>query len=174
MIITKERYQKAESKLHEVQEQAQQKIEEAEKDDRLKLELTGMRVTGVEVYESPDDIPIFEDEEEDRFEDVEFTPSEDNPIKCKHCGQKFSEHFKRVLQCHDTTKKLMMKKKYKRLEEAKYDKPCRDAQKVIEEADRDSILKLEIKLDGGLQVLDAFEIEDREDMVKAMKKNPEE
>lgn len=175
MIISKERYQKAESKLHEVSSTAEQKIQKAEPSDRLKLEMQGMTVVDVEVYTHPEEIPVFkEEEEDDRFSDVEFDPSEDNPIKCKHCGQKFSEHFKRVIQCHDTTKKLMMKKKYKRLEEAKYDKPCRDAAKVIEEADEESILKLEIKLDGGLQVLDAFEIEDREDMVKAMTKNPEE
>lgn len=108
---------------------------------------------------------------EEQFKDVEFTPSEEKPGKCKHCGQSFGEHFKTAVKCHDTTKKLMTKGKYKRLE-AKYDKPCRDAAKVIEEADEDNILKLTIKLDGGLQVLEAFEIEDREDMVKALKKEP--
>lgn len=107
---------------------------------------------------------------ESEFEDVEFTPSEESPGRCKHCGQKFSEHFKIVAKCHDTTKKLMTKKKYKQLEEAKYDKPCRDAKKVIEEASSDSLLKLKIKLEDGLQVLEAMEIEDREDMIEAMKK----
>lgn len=108
---------------------------------------------------------------EEEFEDVEFTPSEESPGRCKHCGQTFAEHFKTVVKCHDTTTKLMRKKKYKRLEEAKYEKPCRDAKEVIEAASEDSLLKLEIKLDGGLQVLEAMEIEDREDLVEAMTKN---
>lgn len=172
MIITKERYEKAESKLHSVSSKAEKKIQKAEPSDRLKLELDGMTVVDVEVYSSPAEVPIFV-KESDEFEDVEFTPSDDNPIKCRHCGQRFSEHFKTVIQCHDTTTKLMTKKKYKRLEEAKYDTPCRDAKKVIDEASEDSLLKLKIKLDGGLQVLEAFEIEDREDMIQAMTKNPE-
>lgn len=107
---------------------------------------------------------------EEEFEDVEFTPSEESPGRCKHCGQRFSEHFKTAVRCHDTTKKLMTKSRYKELEEAKYQKPCKEAQEVIEQADEDNILKLTIKLDGGLQVLEAFEIEDRQDMVEAMKK----
>lgn len=108
----------------------------------------------------------------EEFEDVEFTPSEESHGVCKHCGQTFGEHFVTAVQCHDTTTKLMTKSQYKELEEAKYDKPCKEAKEVIEEASDDSILKLKIKLDGGLQVLEAFEIEDREDMAEAMKKNP--
>jgi hypothetical protein len=108
----------------------------------------------------------------EEFENVEFTPSEENPARCKHCGKTFGEHFVTKVKCHESTTRLMTKKQYKELEEAKYDDPCKEAKQVIAEADEESILKLKIKLNNGLQVLEAFEIKNREDMVEAMKKNP--
>lgn len=70
----------------------------------------------------------------------------------------------------ETTKKLMTKRHYKRLEEAKYETPEEEAQKVIDQADEDTRLKLKIKVSGGLKVLEAMAIESREDMIEALRK----
>jgi hypothetical protein len=108
---------------------------------------------------------------DEEFEDVEFTPSEESPGRCKDCGRTFGEHLRDELRCYWTTKKIFTKSHYKKLEEAKYEPPAEEAREVIEEADPDTRLKLTIKTRGGLKVLDAFAIEDKEDLMEAFKKN---
>jgi len=75
----------------------------------------------------------------------------------------------------ETLKKLFTKQHYKRLEDTdKYQKPVEEAKKVIDKASAKTRLKLEITESHTYQVVDAFAIESREDMIEAFTKKPDE
>lgn len=67
----------------------------------------------------------------------------------------------------DTTQKLFTKSYYKKLEEAKYEDPTDRAAQIIEEADDDDRLQLEIRMKGKPKVLEASRIQKPEDLIIA-------
>jgi hypothetical protein len=70
-----------------------------------------------------------------------------------------------------TTKKLFTKSYYKKLEEKKYAEPTDRAAKIIEEAEKDDRLKLEIRIEGRPKVIEASRYTNPKD-ISIFKKEP--
>lgn len=69
----------------------------------------------------------------------------------------------------ETTSKLFTKSYYKKLEEKKYAEPTERAAEIIESADEDDRLRLEIRTSGKPKAIEATRIQDKEDLMIAMK-----
>lgn len=71
----------------------------------------------------------------------------------------------------ETRVKLFTKWYYKQLEEKKYDKPTERAAEVIDGAEKDDLLKVEVRFEGRPKVLEASKISSARDMVYGLRKD---